>query len=60
MEGPQDFSVSPSPSPMGNNWVFELVGTWLGLGFGGLGSKDYTCFSTNWDLVGTGPRGRWV
>ena len=35
--GGLDFSVSPSP--FGTNWVFELIGTWLGqhLGFLGLG-----------------------
>ena len=32
----QDFNVSPSP--LVTNWVFELIGTWLGLGLGGLGT----------------------
>ena len=35
--GIQDFSVSPSP--LGTNWVSELIGTWLGLSLGGLGTK---------------------
>ena len=29
-----DFSVSPQAP-----WVFELIGTWFGLGLGGLGTK---------------------
>ena len=33
--GLQDFSVSPSP--LGTNWVLELIGTWFGLGQGVLG-----------------------
>ena len=32
-----DFSVSPSP--FGTNWVLELIGTWMGLGLGGFGTK---------------------
>ena len=35
--GPQDFSVSPSP--LGTNCFFELIGNWLGLGLGGLRTK---------------------
>ena len=35
--GLQDFSVSPSP--LGTNWVFELIRTWLGLDLGGLGTR---------------------
>ena len=30
--GHQDFSVRPSP--LGTNWVFELIEIWLGLGLG--------------------------
>ena len=26
-----------APGPFGTNWVFELIGTWLGLVLGGLG-----------------------
>ena len=32
-----DFSVSPIP--LGTNWVLELIGTWFGLGLGGLGLR---------------------
>ena len=32
--GLQDFSVSPRS--LGTFWVFDLLGTWLGLGLGGL------------------------
>ena len=39
--GPHDFSVSPRP--LGTYWVFELIGTFLGMGlgwgFGDLGTK---------------------
>ena len=37
-KGLQDFSVSPRP--LGTFGVFELIGTWLGLGLGALGLKD--------------------
>ena len=32
---PTGFWCQPHPSPLGNIWVFELIGTWLGLGIGG-------------------------
>ena len=32
--GLQHFSVSPSPF-----WVLDLIGTWLGLGQGGFGTR---------------------
>ena len=35
--GQQDFSVSLSP--LGTNWVLELIRTGMGLGLGGLGIK---------------------
>ena len=35
--GIEDFSVSPSL--LGNNLVLELIGTWLGFGLGGFGTK---------------------
>ena len=35
--GPQDFSVNLSP--LGTNWVFEHISTWLGLGLVGFGTK---------------------
>ena len=35
--GLQHYSVSPSP--LGTNLGFEIIGTWLGLGLGGLGTK---------------------
>ena len=28
------------PGPFGTNWVLELIGTLLGLGLGGFGTKD--------------------
>ena len=41
--------------------VLDLIGTWLGLGQGGLGTKglgtgfDNWIFELYWDLVGAGP-----
>ena len=35
----QHFSVSPSP--LGTNWVLEVIGAWLGLGLGGFGTKGF-------------------
>ena len=37
MVGLQDFSVSPSP--LGTNWVFDLIWTWLRLGLWGFRTK---------------------
>ena len=37
--GLQDLGVSRSS--LGTNWVFELIGTWLGLGLGHLGTKIF-------------------
>ena len=36
---PYDFSVSPSP--LGTNWVLELIETWLGLGLEVFGTKGF-------------------
>ena len=35
--GLQHFSVSLSP--LGTNWVLELIGTWLGQVLGGFGTR---------------------
>ena len=35
--GLQHFSVSPSP--LVTYWVLKLIGSWLGLGLGGFGTK---------------------
>ena len=39
--GLQDFIVSPSPKPhiQQSLLVLDLIGTWLGLGLGGFGTK---------------------
>ena len=34
------FSLVSAPGPLGINWVLELFGTWLGLGFWDLGFGD--------------------
>ena len=46
----QDFSVSPSP--LGPNWGLDLIGTWLGLGLGGFGTKGLgTGLDNTWSTI---------
>ena len=44
-----------APGPFGFNWVLGLIGTWLGLGLGGFGTKGLgpglDNYSRNLDLV---------
>ena len=41
--GARVYGVGPcvygNPSPLRTNWVFDVIGTWLGKGLGGFGTR---------------------
>ena len=47
--GLQDFSASPSP--LGTNWAFELIGTWFGFGLGVFGTKGLGSGLDNYNVA---------
>ena len=46
---PQNFSVNPGP--LGPYWVFKLIGVWLRLGLGSLGTKGFWTWQSWWCIM---------